>query len=45
MLQRSIVSGEHHRFGGSGAVLVARSENLGENELSEYMGKVQIIVF
>lgn len=43
MLQRSIVSGEHHRFGGSGSVFAARSENLGENELSECMGKVQLV--
>lgn len=43
MLRRSIVSGEHHRFGGGGAVFAARSESLGESELSEYVGRVQLV--
>ncbi len=43
MLVRSIVSGEHHRFGGSGLLISARSESIGESLLSEYAGKVSLI--
>lgn len=43
MLKKSFVSGENYRFGGSGRVVVARSESLSETELPELWGKVQLI--
>ncbi len=43
MLKRTIVSGEQHRFGGSGVMYSARSESLPDGVLAEYAGKVRVI--
>ena len=43
MLVKTLVSTEHHRIGGRGEVLAARSEQLSERELSEYAGKVRLV--
>ncbi len=43
MLVKTLVSTEHNRIGGRGRVLAARSDELGERELSEYAGKVRLV--